>query len=302
MMYNTLATAALLLLSSATATPLARRQASETVPASPASPAAPTTTPEAPYDWSKGWQKTFPIHQSCNSTLRAQLSAALAETQQLAAHARDHILRFGDESEHVRKYFGNASTAAAVGWYERVVSADKTGMTFRCDDPDRNCATQEGWAGHWRGDNATQETVICPLSFAIRRPLSSVCGLGYNVANSKLNTFWATDLLHRAFHVPLVSLGQVEHYAEDYAEVLDLAKNNASLSVVDSDALQYFAIDVWAYDIAAPGVGCPGELEEEEESKDDAPAATTTAATPAATTSSAPQECHTHADGVLHCV
>ncbi|TEA14396.1 Major allergen Asp f 2 [Colletotrichum sidae] len=288
-----------LLLSAASATPLARRQEPSTAAADIS---APTTTPEAPYDWSKGWQKSFPIHQSCNSTLKAQLSAGLAETQQLAAHARDHILRFGNSSEHVRKYFGNASTATAAGWFDRVVNADKTGIVFRCDDPDRNCATQEGWAGHWRGDNATQETVICPLSFEIRRPLSSVCGLGYNVANSKLNTFWATDLLHRALHVPIVSLGEVEHYAEDYAEVLDLAKNNASLSVVDSDALQYFAIDVWAYDIAAPGVGCAGELEEEEEHSHSEPTATTTAAVPAATTSSAPQECHTHSDGTEHCV
>ena len=26
----------------------------------------------------------------------------------------------------------------------------------------------------------------------------------------------------------------------------------------DSDALQYFALEAWAYDIAVPGVGCPG--------------------------------------------
>ncbi|KAK1585592.1 putative peptidase family-domain-containing protein [Colletotrichum navitas] len=179
-------------------------------------------------------------------------------------------------------------------------------MTFRCDDPDRNCATQDGWAGHWRGDNATQETVICPLSFEIRRPLSAVCGLGYTVAGAKLNTYWATDLLHRVLHVPLISEGVVEHYAEDYAEALALAKNNATYAVVDSDALQYFAIDVWAYDIAAPGVGCSGELEEDEDEEEEKPTSTTAAAGSAATTpaatSSAPQECHTHADGALHCV
>ncbi|UQC76611.1 uncharacterized protein CLUP02_18124 [Colletotrichum lupini] len=303
-MKYSLASAALLLSALTDATPLARRQASSSTSETVSVPAAPASTPQAPYDWSAGWQKTFPIHQSCNSTLRAQLEVGLAEAQQLAAHARDHILRFGNSSEHVRKYFGNSSTATPVGWYDRVVNADKNGMTFRCDDPDRNCATQSGWAGHWRGANASQETVICPLSFEIRRPLTYVCGLGYNVANSKLNTFWATDLLHRVFHVPLISEGAVEHYAEDYAEALELAKNNATYSVFDSDALQYFAIDVWAYDIAAPGVGCPGELEEEDHDHDATP--TTTAAagaatTTAAATSSAPQECHTHADGVQHC-
>jgi hypothetical protein len=63
----------------------------------------------------------------------------------LAGHARDHILRWGDESPFVQKYFGsNHSTAEPLGRYERIVAGDKTGMTFRCDDPDLNCATQEG--------------------------------------------------------------------------------------------------------------------------------------------------------------
>lgn len=63
----------------------------------------------------------------------------------LAQHARDHILRWGDESPFVQKYFGtNSSTAEPLGWYERIVAGDKDGMTFRCDDPDQNCATQKG--------------------------------------------------------------------------------------------------------------------------------------------------------------
>ncbi len=121
----------------------------------------------------------------------------------------------------------------------------------------------QGWAGHWRGDNATSETVICPLSFYIRRPLSAVCGIGYTVAGSPLNTYWATDLLHRLYHVPAISEGIVEHYAESYADALRQAREEPEKSARDSDVLQYFAIDVWAYDIAAPGVGCTGEAEEE---------------------------------------
>lgn len=86
----------------------------------------------------------FPIHESCNSTLQRQLSRAFDETVTLARHAKEHILRWGDESPFVQKYFGNASTAVPIGWYERVVSADRGAMLFRCDDPDKNCATQEG--------------------------------------------------------------------------------------------------------------------------------------------------------------
>ncbi|OIW29307.1 zincin [Coniochaeta ligniaria NRRL 30616] len=237
----------------------------------------------------------FPIHDSCNITLRRQLERALNETIELAFHAKQHLLLQGQDSSFVRKYFGNSSTATAIGWYERVVSANKTAMLFRCDDPDRNCATQEGWAGHWRGSNATQETVICPLSFQRRRYLDSVCGLGYTVAESPLNTYWATDLLHRIFHVPQLSEGVVDHFAEDYEDVLTLAKTDSAKSSIDSDTLQYFAIDVYAHDVAAPGVGCSG-------SQDTVPAAPSTTLTqPASPTTSADTSCHTHSDGVLHC-
>ncbi|KAK7425929.1 Prenylated Rab acceptor protein 1 [Neonectria magnoliae] len=286
-MMFTSSTVALALLGSALASPVHIRadSASKTDSAS-----APSDTAGV-YDWADGWTKSYTIHQSCNSTLRRQLISALDETVQLAQHAKDHLLRWGSESEFTQKYFGNGSTSIPIGWYDRIINADKTGVLFRCDDPDRNCATQDEWAGHWRGDNATAETVICPLSFEIRRPLSSVCGLGYTVAQSKLNTFWATDLMHRILHVPIISESVVDHFAEDYAESLELAETDPSKSGIDSDTLQYFAIDVYAYDIAAPGVGCTGEIEE----------ATETSSGKATATSAAPKECHTHDDGVVHC-
>ena len=37
-----------------------------------------------------------------------------------------------------------ASTAEPAGWYDRLVNGDKAGVLFRCDDPDQNCATQDG--------------------------------------------------------------------------------------------------------------------------------------------------------------
>ncbi|PMB67337.1 Major allergen Asp f 2 [Beauveria bassiana] len=220
----------------------------------------PTSTPKAEaYNWSDGWEQSFPIHSSCNSTLRAQLQTGLDDAVQLAQHARNHILRFGSKSEFVQKYFGNGSLAEPIGWYDRVVAADKAAMTFRCDDPDKNCASKPTWGGHWRGSNATEETVICPLSFQIRRPLASVCNLGYTVAGSPLNTIWAVDLLHRMFHVPTINVNTVDHFADDYNGILALAKKDPSKSAKDSNVLQYFAIDVWAYDVAAPGVGCTGK-------------------------------------------
>ena len=57
----------------------------------------------------------------------------------------------------------------------------------------------------------------------------------------------------------------MDHFSEDYAGLLKLAQEEPEKAAIDSDALQYFAIDVYAYDIAAPGVGCSGEVEEAEE-------------------------------------
>lgn len=120
------------------------------------------------------------------------------------------------------------------------------------------------------------------------------------MANSKLNTYWATDLLHRVLHVPEISEGIVDHYAEDYNDALRQAEEEPEKSAIDSDVLQYFAIDVWAYDMAAPGVGCTGEQEETEEEKAETP--TSTVSSEPSATSSASEECHTHDDGVVHCV
>ncbi|KAL2268773.1 hypothetical protein VTJ83DRAFT_3619 [Remersonia thermophila] len=233
--------------------------------------AASSTSLPAVYNLSAPAVPDFPIHSSCNVTLRRQIERALGEMVDLAAHARDHILRWGVDSPFVQKYFGvngtstEVGTAGPLGWYSRVAAGDRRGMVFRCDDPDKNCATQDGWAGHWRGANATQETVLCPLSFAAGRRLhlESVCGLGHTVRSSPLNTFWAVDLLHRVLHIPRISEGVVDHFADGYEEVLELAKTDPEKAARDSEALQLFALEVYAFEVAAPGVGCSGEEEEE---------------------------------------
>lgn len=141
-------TAILVLLAQAgLASPLvARAEASSTILSVPESTSS--STPD--YDWSSGWETKYQIHHSCNSTYRHQLEAALAEMEQLATHARDHLLRFGNKSEIVQKYFGNGSTAEPAGWYDRVVAADKSAVLFRCDDPDQNCKTQDSRCLCWR--------------------------------------------------------------------------------------------------------------------------------------------------------
>jgi hypothetical protein len=100
--------------------------------------------PLSAFDWSKGAVDQYEIHQSCNTTETLLLRQALTETEILAAHARDHIQRFGNSSSYYTKYFGQSSTAEPAGWYDRLINGDKAGVIFRCDDPDQNCATQDG--------------------------------------------------------------------------------------------------------------------------------------------------------------
>ncbi|KAL8959505.1 MAG: hypothetical protein Q9183_005622, partial [Haloplaca sp. 2 TL-2023] len=211
--------------------------------------------------WDAGATTDFVIHESCNATEVTQLRKGFADAVALADHAKQHILRFGNSSEHYRKYFGDAPSGEAIGYFDKVVNGDRANALFRCDNPDGNCDQPE-WGGHWRGSNATNETVICPLSYETRRPLEQLCAMGYTVAESETNTYFGSDLLHRLYHVYAFGENHVEHFTEDYAGALEQAQTNSSYATHDSDVLQYFALEVYAYDIAVPGVGCPGEVPE----------------------------------------
>lgn len=276
---------AALLAVSAAASPLKNRAvATVTVSGSTA-----TSYPQPVYEI-----EGFPIHRSCNGTERAQLEKALGDTIKIAQQAAKHIYAHGNSSDLYTKYFGSAPTAEVIGWYEKVVYGNRDGILFRCDDIDGNChqdgislpslpllkgfiLTQQekkGWGGHWRGENATLETVICPLSYSTRQPLEALCGGGYTVANGALNHYFAADLLHRLYHVTSIGEGAAEHYADTYTECLELAQANASEAVRNSHTLQYFALDVYAVDVALPGEGCTGKPDEEAEHSHAAPAAT----------------------------
>ncbi|KAF7590087.1 hypothetical protein BBP40_003289 [Aspergillus hancockii] len=242
--------------------------------------------PHTPSPWDAGATTQYPIHQSCNATQRRQIETGLNETIALVEHAKSHILRWGNESSIYRKYFGNRPSFEAVGAYDVVSNSDKGKVLFRCDNPDGNC-DNEGWAGHWRGSNATDETVICDLSYSSRRSLTTMCSLGYTVSGSETNTFWASDLLHRLFHMPPIGQNWVDHFADGYDEVIALAAGNKSTSTRDSETLQYFALEAYAFDVAAPGAGCAGHHEESGGAGGD--------------TDDLPENCHTHEGGEIHC-
>lgn len=252
------------------------------------------------YDWSKDWYKDFPVHTSCNRTKFNQLQAAFQDVKALAAHARDHTLRYGNESEFYQKYFGNATTGEVVGWFTNVVDQDKTGVLFRCDDIDQNCH-QAGWAGHWRGENGSDETVICDLSFSSRLFLSQMCSQGYQVTKDKTTVYWAGDLLHRIWHTTKIGQDVVGHYADTYDECVELAESSPEEAVRNSASLRYYALEVYAYDVAVPGEGCSGDGESHDDHDHDHDSASSSESATASTQTSGGSECHTHANGETHC-
>ncbi|OCF30862.1 hypothetical protein I316_07495 [Kwoniella heveanensis BCC8398] len=254
----------------------------------------------------KEYKTDVEIHESCNATQRRMLEKALADTFEVATVAQEYVATNGPEDPVFQKYFGKEqkSYSTVLGIWESLLTSNKEGVLLRCDNPDGNCG-QPGWRGHWRGDNATSETVICDLSYTDRFYNEAFCMFGYTVAGSPLGTHWSIDLIHRMFHVPTITNGLVGHYSEDYASALELAEHNATYSSIDSDALQAFAAHVYAVEVAKGGDACIGEAAEAHSDSHGAAtssAAASASATPAASaTSSAAESCHTHADGTEHC-
>lgn len=88
-----------------------------------------------------------------------------------------------------------------------------------------------------------------------------MCTQGYTVSSGALAYYFGSDLVHRLYHVPSIGEDTVSHYADTHAECLVLAQLRPEEAVRNSHSLQYFALDVYAYDIAVPGVGCSGSTD-----------------------------------------
>ncbi|BEI80817.1 hypothetical protein CcaverHIS002_0113460 [Cutaneotrichosporon cavernicola] len=267
----------------------------------------------------KSFVEDIAIHESCTPPQHRMIGQGLKEALEVAAFAKDYIATNGPSDPVFKLYFGEKKEAypAAMGAYDVLLDSNKDGLLFRCDDPDGNCH-QPGWRGHWRGDNATLETVICPASYTDRLYNAAFCMNGFVLAEDKPSTYWSIDLIHRLYHV--IGDGAIAHYAESLGDVVQLARDNSTYSPVDTDAVQYFAAHVYALEVAQGGDACIGDIagkaNEVPSSKEDAPSASvppastsessTTTPDPATSTGSvggqaAGNDCHTHADGSVHC-
>ncbi|KDE06854.1 hypothetical protein MVLG_02890 [Microbotryum lychnidis-dioicae p1A1 Lamole] len=208
------------------------------------------------------------ILESCSVAQTHHLRQGLEEMLELANHAKERLLERGETDELYVTYFGNAPASSVIGYYSQIALGNKAGVILRCDDPDKNCATQstaEGpWAGHYRGKNASHETVICPPSFNVsnRVSLSELCWDGRLIGSGNPSHYLGADLMHRLTHVPSVTFGHVDHTAEGYAESLRLASTNNSLAAFNSDTFQFFALDAYARDVAFAPNGCTVSMEQ----------------------------------------
>ena len=66
--------------------------------------------------------------------------------------------------------------------------------------------------------------------------------------------------MHRIFHMP--GFGEnytLDHYADGYENCTKLARDDPSKAARNSATLRLFALDVYAYDVAVPGIGCTGD-------------------------------------------
>jgi len=246
------------------------------------------------------------IHSSCNVSETRMLQAALSDAFEIATFAQEYIITNGPQDPVFQTYFGNQSDAYSrvLGVWESLLTSNKEGVLLRCDDIDGNCH-QAGWRGHWRGENASSETVICDASYTDRKYNEAFCMYGYELVNTAPSYYWGIDLIHRLFHVPQVTNSAVEHYADDYESVIELAEHNSTYSPVDSDALQWFAAHVYAIEVAQGGQQCIGTFTDPHDHTSSSPTATASTSVSSGmsttSTSSAAAECHTHSDGVVHC-
>lgn len=60
-------------------------------------------------------------------------------SHKIAMTARNHVLSNGADDFLFKKYFGDGATAEVIGWFDKLLYGDKTGVLLRYDDIDRNC-------------------------------------------------------------------------------------------------------------------------------------------------------------------
>lgn len=206
-----------------------------------------------------GWSSPkFPeIYHTCNETNVRMLNAALKDSVEATAFAKSRLLEYGADDSYYKRWFGNGSIFTVMGVFDQLIESSKENVILRCDDIDGLCAANPNYyAGHHRA-SAPSETVICDYFYTSRKPLSTICFEG-TILEVGSHHYSGIDMLHRYLHVPSVNMEFIGEYAEDVEEMLDLAENNSTYAVRNTDNYLYYVADVYSSSVI-PG-GCLGDL------------------------------------------
>ncbi|GME95669.1 unnamed protein product [Ambrosiozyma monospora] len=206
------------------------------------------------------------IQSTCNATNVRMINAGLQDSIEAASFARQRLLEKGSNDDVYKKWFGDGSIYEVLGLISYLVEAEKSDISYRCDDVDGSCASHPtSWPGYDRESNDS-ETVICDLFYTSKKPLSTLCFDGTLVETGPKH-YAGIDLLHRYLHTSKMSSDHyIAEYAEELPEILDYAQNNASFATRNVDSYLYYIAESYA-DAVIPG-GCLGDVNNPPKSDD----------------------------------
>lgn len=220
---------------------------------------SPISTSDISNDLVAGWDFDFEgnyfVNGTCSSDNGRLVVSALAQAVNVAEHARKHLLRYRNSSDAFKRYFGTSPAACPLGVYDLISNGDNSDISFTCEDLDNKCnSTSSGFYFH----NET-ETVICPAALGDRISNYNICSSGFTIAQYSAARTWAGQFLIQILDTPTIGAG-LEERANSYREATNLAKVDPEKATKNKMSLIYFALDVWAFDIANPGIGCTGNI------------------------------------------
>ncbi|GAA6032235.1 hypothetical protein JCM8097_007137 [Rhodosporidiobolus ruineniae] len=215
---------------------------------------------EVPTNWSAGAHKGYSVSSTCTFDERRAIGDGLDEALELAAQARDHLRRYGNDTIFNAWFGSETDPNLLLGLYDRLVDGDKTGITFRCDDVDDECNGKYGIIPGYFRATAKDETVVCPTYYLAKPRLEETCVNRWTLANNGSELTQGAWFMHRLLHLPTGSGGRLSDVVDTVGAALELAQGvNHTQAAYSIHTVQYYALDVYAYDILAPGVGCRGD-------------------------------------------
>ncbi|QLG71679.1 hypothetical protein HG535_0C00270 [Zygotorulaspora mrakii] len=206
-----------------------------------------------------GWSHpTFPeLYHTCNDTNVRMLNAALKDSVEVSAYAKQRLLKYGVDDVYYTRWFGNGSIFTVMGVFDQLVEASKNDLLLRCDDIDGLCAAHPDTYPGYHRTSAPSETVICDYFYTSKKPLSSICFDG-SIVDVGPKHYAGIDLLHRYLHIAAMNQREVSELVEELNEIVAYAADNATYAVKNTDNYLHYMADVYSSSVVAGG--CLGNL------------------------------------------